>query len=81
MSSSEPEAATASASAASTENNKINETILTSFVEQDVTEEGQTAVELESSMQQKLSQAVHLSRAEGRHSEAADILGDLIKLA
>ena len=49
--------------------------------EQDVTVEGTTAVELESSMAQKLAQAIHLSRAEGRHSEAADILGDLIKVA
>lgn len=49
--------------------------------ERDITEEGMSATDLDASLHQRLSHAVSLSREEGRHSEAADILGDLIKVA
>ena len=47
----------------------------------ELTEEGKTATSLDPAMELRLAHAVRLSREEDRHTEAADILGDLLQAA
>lgn len=47
----------------------------------EMTEEGRAATTLDPAMELRLGHAVRLSREEDRHTEAADILGDLLQVA
>jgi hypothetical protein len=47
----------------------------------EITEEGRTALSLDPAMALTLERAIHLSRVEHSHKDAADSLGDLLKEA
>ena len=47
----------------------------------EMTQEGRTATQLEAAMDLRLGHAIRLSREEDRHTEAADILGELLQTA
>ena len=47
----------------------------------EMTQEGRTATTLDAAMELRLGHAVRLSREEQRHTEAADILGELLQTA
>ena len=47
----------------------------------EMTVEGRTATHLDAAMDLRLGHAVRLSREEDRHTEAADILGELLQTA